>query len=53
MDHCCKIEHAHFFGGLGTIGLNRGVLISQLAMRLPGVTRQVERRRGARSITVA
>lgn len=35
MDRCCKIEHARFFGGLRTIGLNTGVLTSRLAMRLP------------------
>ncbi len=26
MDACVKIEHARFFGGLGTIGLNTGVI---------------------------
>jgi predicted CoA-binding protein len=26
MDRCVKIEHARFFGGLSTIGLNTGVL---------------------------
>ncbi len=26
MDHCVKIEHARFFGGLSTIGLNTGVI---------------------------
>jgi predicted CoA-binding protein len=36
MDRCCKIEHARFFGGLRTIGLNTGVVTSRLAMRLPG-----------------
>ena len=35
MDRCCKIEHARFFGGLRTIGLNTGVMTSRLAMRLP------------------
>ena len=30
MDRCCKIEHARFFGGLRTIGLNTGVLTSRL-----------------------
>jgi len=34
MDRCCKIEHARFFGGLRTIGLNTGVITSRLAMRL-------------------
>jgi predicted CoA-binding protein len=31
MDRCCKIEHARFFGGLRTIGLNTGVVTSRLA----------------------
>jgi uncharacterized protein len=35
MDRCCKIEHARFFGGLRTIGLNTGVVTSRLGMRLP------------------
>lgn len=35
MDRCCKIEHARFFGGLRSIGLNTGVVTSRLAMRLP------------------
>ncbi len=35
MDRCCKIEHARFFGGLRTIGLNTGVITSRLAMQLP------------------
>jgi uncharacterized protein len=35
MDRCCKIEHARFFGGLRTIGLNTGVITSRLAMKLP------------------
>jgi len=35
MDRCCKIEHARFFGGLRTIGLNTGVVTSRLAIRLP------------------
>ncbi|MBA2555195.1 MAG: CoA-binding protein [Geodermatophilaceae bacterium] len=35
MDRCCKIEHARFFGGLRTIGLNTGVITSRLAMRIP------------------
>ncbi|MFP4212428.1 MAG: hypothetical protein ACLFR8_14380, partial [Alkalispirochaeta sp.] len=26
MDRCVKIEHARFFGGLHTIGLNTGVV---------------------------
>lgn len=28
-DRCLKIEHARFFGGLHTVGLNTGVLISK------------------------
>ena len=35
MDRCCKIEHARFFGGLRTIGLNTGVVTSRLAMKIP------------------
>jgi hypothetical protein len=26
MDRCLKIEHARFFGGLNTIGLNTGLI---------------------------
>jgi predicted CoA-binding protein len=33
MDRCCKIEHARFFGGLRTIGLNTGIVTSRLVMR--------------------
>ena len=29
MDQCAKIEHARFFGGLHTLGLNTGVLSSR------------------------
>ncbi len=29
MDRCVKIEHARFFGGLSTLGLNAGVLTSR------------------------
>jgi uncharacterized protein len=29
MDRCMKIEHARFFGGLSTIGLNTGVVSSR------------------------
>lgn len=29
MDRCVKIEHARFFGGLNTIGLNTGVISSR------------------------
>lgn len=29
MDRCMKIEHARFFGGLSTIGLNTGVVTSR------------------------
>ena len=32
MDRCCKIEHARFFGGLRTFGLNTGVVTSRLAL---------------------
>ncbi len=30
MDRCVKIEHARFFGGLSTIGLNTGLISSRL-----------------------
>ena len=29
MDRCMKIEHARFFGGLNTIGMNTGVITSK------------------------
>ena len=29
MDRCMKIEHARFFGGLNTIGMNTAVLTSR------------------------
>ena len=29
MDRCVKIEHARFFGGLNTIGLNTGVITAR------------------------
>jgi predicted CoA-binding protein len=29
MDACVKIEHARFFGGLGTVGLNTGVITAR------------------------
>ena len=29
MDRCVKIEHARFFGGLNTIGLNTGVITAK------------------------
>ena len=29
MDRCIKIEHARFFGGLSTLGLNAGVLLAR------------------------
>lgn len=28
-DHCMKIEHARFFGGLHTVGLNTGVILAR------------------------
>jgi len=28
-DHCIKIEHARFFGGLHTVGLNTGVILAK------------------------
>jgi len=33
MDACVKIEHARFFGGLSTIGLNTGVITSRRMVR--------------------
>ena len=33
MDACVKIEHARFFGGLNTIGLNTGVISSRPIVR--------------------
>jgi predicted CoA-binding protein len=33
MDACVKIEHARFFGGLSTIGLNTGVITARRDMR--------------------
>ncbi len=33
MDACVKIEHARFFGGLNTIGLNTGVISSRRLVR--------------------
>jgi uncharacterized protein len=34
MDACVKIEHARFFGGLSTIGLNTGVISARRDQRL-------------------
>ena len=34
-DRCCKIEHARFFGGLRTIGLNTGLVTSRLGTQVP------------------
>jgi predicted CoA-binding protein len=33
MDACVKIEHARFFGGLNTIGLNTGVISARRMVR--------------------
>lgn len=33
MDACVKIEHARFFGGLNTVGLNTGVITSRVIAR--------------------
>src|SRR6185503_10039264 len=33
MDACVKIEHARFFGGLSTIGLNTGVISARRMTR--------------------
>lgn len=35
MDRCCKLEHARFFGGLRSIGLNTGVVTSRLGSLRP------------------
>ena len=35
MDRCMKIEHARFFGGLNTVGLNTGVISAQRRPRRP------------------
>jgi uncharacterized protein len=35
-DRCMKIEHARFFGGLHTVGLNTGVILSK-KLALPGL----------------
>jgi predicted CoA-binding protein len=35
MDRCMKIEHARFFGGLSTIGMNTGVISSHRRPRRP------------------
>ena len=36
MDRCMKIEHARFFGGLNTIGMNTAVITSKRAIRISG-----------------
>jgi predicted CoA-binding protein len=36
MDRCMKIEHARFFGGLSTIGLNTAVISARRRPRSPG-----------------
>src|SRR5205814_3786565 len=33
MDRCMKIEHARFFGGLNTIGMNTSVISSRRRLR--------------------
>jgi predicted CoA-binding protein len=33
MDRCMKIEHARFFGGLNTIGMNTGVITSRRRLK--------------------
>ena len=35
MDRCMKIEHARFFGGLNTIGINTAVISSRRRPRSP------------------
>ena len=39
MDRCMKIEHARFFGGLNTIGMNTTVISSKRRPRSGGVSR--------------
>jgi predicted CoA-binding protein len=36
MDRCMKIEHARFFGGLNTIGMNTAVISSRRRVAHPG-----------------
>jgi predicted CoA-binding protein len=38
MDRCIKIEHARFFGGLSTIGLNTGVISSHKRSLSPRIS---------------
>jgi len=38
MDRCMKIEHARFFGGLNTIGMNTAVITSRRRSRSVGVS---------------
>ena len=33
MDRCMKIEHARFFGGLNTVGMNTAVITSRRRQR--------------------
>ena len=40
MDACVKIEHARFFGGLSTIGLNTGVITARRDMPASSVKRR-------------
>jgi predicted CoA-binding protein len=40
MDRCMKIEHARFFGGLSTIGMNTGVISSRRRPRGAGTVSQ-------------
>ena len=36
MDQCMKVEHARYFGGLNTVGLNSGVMSSRRWSRKDG-----------------
>jgi len=38
VDRCMKIEHARFFGGLSTLGLNTGV-VSARRLHAPAILR--------------
>ena len=46
MDRCMKIEHARFFGGLNTIGLNTAVISSKRRPRSAGHEAEAVRRGG-------
>ncbi len=47
MDRCVKIEHARFFGGLSTIGLNTGVISSRRRRPPADLRRELPQATGA------